>query len=123
MASLLVILGSDNFFIHSILLRTFVLLFLAAATKGLYNRYYHPLSGIPGPFWGSVTKLYLVYMISSVPIEGLKLHEQYGKRRCYHKRHSDKLIYLKRSYCTAGAQSPVFQRPETPSFGLPQTRR
>lgn len=52
---------------------------LALVSKGIYNRYFHPLSRFPGPFWGSVTDFYLAYVISSVPTLGLELHQKYGE--------------------------------------------
>ncbi|CAG8977287.1 hypothetical protein HYALB_00012979 [Hymenoscyphus albidus] len=56
----------------------FALLVLIIISKGLYNRYLHPLRNFPGPFWGGVSDFYLVYMIASVPTYGLDLHAQYG---------------------------------------------
>ena len=46
--------------------------------KAVYNRYFHPLSGFPGPVLGSITDFYLVYIIASVPTFGLELHKKYG---------------------------------------------
>ena len=53
---------------------------LAAYCLGLavYNRYFHPLAGFPGPVMGSLTEWYLVYVICSVPTYGLELHRRYG---------------------------------------------
>ena len=53
-------------------------IFLGLVTKGIYNRYCHPLSKFPGPFWGSCTDLYLVFIIGSIPTYGYELHEKYG---------------------------------------------
>lgn len=78
MASLLASEGWRLFVLY-FALPSCILLVLAILVTGIYNRYFHALSGIPGPFWGSVTKLYLVYMISSVPIKGLELHRRYGE--------------------------------------------
>ena len=75
-------LNSENLLIDYFLVPRCVLLLLLALAKGTYNRYLHPLAGVLGPFWGSVTKLYLAYMISSVPIEGLKLHQKNGELCC-----------------------------------------
>jgi len=72
-------LESGKVFIHYIILPSCILLLLLAMIQGIYNRYLHSLSGIPGPFWASVTKLYLAYNISSVPIKGLQLHQKYGE--------------------------------------------
>ncbi|KAI1491133.1 cytochrome P450 monooxygenase [Biscogniauxia mediterranea] len=45
---------------------------------GIYNRFFHPLAKFPGPFPGSITEWYLVYVICSVPTFGLELHKKYG---------------------------------------------
>ncbi len=55
-----------------------LLCFLALVGKGIYNRYFHPLSKFPGPFWASVTDLYLAFFITSVPTFGLELHKKHG---------------------------------------------
>ena len=47
--------------------------------KGCYNRYFHPLSGYPGPFWASVTDFYILFTIKSIPTRGLNWHEKYGR--------------------------------------------
>ena len=52
---------------------------LALIGKGYYNRYLHPLSSYPGPFWASVTDFYILFTIKSIPTEGLKLHDRYGR--------------------------------------------
>ncbi|KAK3319551.1 cytochrome P450 [Cercophora scortea] len=44
----------------------------------IYNRCLHPLANFPGPFLGSLTDWYLVYVICSVPTFGLELHKKYG---------------------------------------------
>ena len=64
----------------SSLLRVLSLASSIVITRGIYNRYFHPLSKFPGPIWGSITDLYLAYMISSVPVCGLELHKKYGLR-------------------------------------------
>lgn len=46
--------------------------------NAIYNRYFHPLSKFPGPFLGTITQFYLVYVIASVPTYGLELHRKYG---------------------------------------------
>jgi len=50
----------------------------AILLQALYNRYFHTLSTIPGPFWGSITQFYLVRVIASVPMLGLELHKKHG---------------------------------------------
>ena len=57
---------------------TFLALAAFLVYKAVYNRYFHPLSRYPGPFWGSVTDLYKFYAINSIPTEGLKLHQEHG---------------------------------------------
>ena len=47
--------------------------------KAFYNRYFHPLSRYPGPFWGSITDFFKFYAINSIPTKGLKLHEKHGE--------------------------------------------
>lgn len=64
--------------LSSHLLLFFLLCICAFLGKGIQNRYFHPLSKFPGPFWASVTDLYLVFFIPSVPIFGLKLHKKHG---------------------------------------------
>ncbi|OQV06977.1 hypothetical protein CLAIMM_11473 [Cladophialophora immunda] len=46
----------------------------------VYTQLFHPLSRIPGPFWGSVSRLWQVYHISSGRIEYVQreLHKRYG---------------------------------------------
>ncbi|KAL2042252.1 hypothetical protein N7G274_004740 [Stereocaulon virgatum] len=62
----------------SLLIFSLPLVFLIV--RGIYNRYFHPLRGFPGPFWSSVTDLYKVYVLSSTDVSSLtlKLHEKYG---------------------------------------------
>ncbi|CAK7207011.1 hypothetical protein SEUCBS139899_009819 [Sporothrix eucalyptigena] len=46
----------------------------------VYYRYFHPLSKFPGPFWGSVTRIWLAlqfYWGIEVETE-MKLHAKYG---------------------------------------------
>lgn len=70
--------ASWQFLLSSYLLIILLLGLSAVIVNGVYNRYFHPLSKFPGPFWASVTDLYLVYMISSVPTYGLELHKKHG---------------------------------------------
>lgn len=60
-----------------------LLLSLALLIKSIVvTRYFHPLSKFPGPFWASVTRLWIaVVSLSGKEHEVLyKLHERYGKR-------------------------------------------
>lgn len=49
----------------------------------IVNRYYSPISHIPGPFWASVTRLYLVYYhLKGVELQKMKeWHAKYGTCR------------------------------------------
>ncbi|OTB02431.1 hypothetical protein M426DRAFT_13577 [Hypoxylon sp. CI-4A] len=57
---------------------TAAIAFMYIPSVCVYNRYFHPLAGFPGPFLGSLTEWYLVYVICSVPTFGLELHKKYG---------------------------------------------
>ncbi|TAQ85503.1 hypothetical protein B7494_g6168 [Chlorociboria aeruginascens] len=49
--------------------------------KGIYNRYFHPLRHFPGPFWGSVTDFYKLYIVAQMDAHtrGVQMHQKYGK--------------------------------------------
>lgn len=49
--------------------------------RGFYNRYLHPLRNFPGPFWGSVTDFYKLFIVSKMDAHtrGLELHKKYGQ--------------------------------------------
>ena len=46
----------------------------------VYVRSFHPLKHIPGPFWASVSRLWMVHRIRQGDMEVVqrRLHEQYG---------------------------------------------
>ena len=48
---------------------------------GFYNRYLHPLSGFPGPFWASVSSFHFPFLLSGklFHVEEQALHQKYGK--------------------------------------------
>lgn len=59
-------------------LASILLLFLL--TLGIYNRYFHPLKNIPGPFWASVSSFWLYQSIHRAKYENyhLPIHKKYG---------------------------------------------
>ena len=61
----------------------FSVIALFAVFKGLYNRYLHPLRKFPGPFWGSVTDFYKLYVVSKMDAHtrGVEMHKKYGQSR------------------------------------------
>lgn len=47
----------------------------------IYNRYFHPLSQFPGPFWGSITNFHQAFKllrVGSEPAIVADLHRRYG---------------------------------------------
>lgn len=48
----------------------------------VYYRFFHPLSNFPGPFWASVTRLWIAYhnIKEDEPYVEYELHKQYGIR-------------------------------------------
>ena len=61
----------------TLIILTGILIFVI---KGIYNRYFHPLKDIPGPFWSSITDLAKLSALSSSDITAfsLELHQRYG---------------------------------------------
>ena len=51
-----------------------------ALYRGIYNRYFHPLRNFPGPFWGSISDFYKLWILHTKQAHtlGLKYHERYG---------------------------------------------
>ena len=51
------------------------------AVYAIYQRYFHPLANIPGPFWASVTRLWLVQKTRTLQRHRIEmdLHKKYGK--------------------------------------------
>lgn len=47
----------------------------------VYYRFLHPLASYPGPFWGSVTRLWLAYhnFKADEPEVVMALHQKHGK--------------------------------------------
>lgn len=57
---------------------TFLVCYTASLTT--WRRYFAPLSGVPGPFWASITRLWHAYHIfeGDHNTEIIRLHEQLG---------------------------------------------
>ncbi|KAK8863366.1 cytochrome P450 oxidoreductase [Apiospora arundinis] len=55
-------------------------LVLYALTRGIYNRYFHPLSRFPGPFWASITSLWYFQTVRLSKAKNVQyaLHDKYG---------------------------------------------
>ena len=53
-----------------------------ALYQTVYYRFFHPLSKFPGPFWGSVTRLWIAYhnVKEDEPYVEHELHKKYGMR-------------------------------------------
>ena len=51
------------------------------AAQLVYNRYFHPLSGIPGPFWASISKFWSIWHTSRgrVHVVHVASHRKYGQ--------------------------------------------
>lgn len=65
----------------NVLLFVLVYIALSALYQIVYYRFFHPLSKFPGPFWGSVTRLYITYhnFVGHEPELCTELHKKYGK--------------------------------------------
>lgn len=52
----------------------------------VYYRFFHPLAKFPGPFWGSVTRLWITYhnIKGDEPETFQALHRKYGMLACSH---------------------------------------
>jgi len=54
---------------------------VALVTYIIYQRFYHPLATVPGPFFASITRLWLVYQSRTLQRHRIEmaLHAKYGK--------------------------------------------
>lgn len=80
-----VIVGdSFRFVLGHVKLIIFGLIFVTIVGNGIKNRYFHPLSKIPGPFWGSITNLYcsLLFLTGESHTIEYACHKRYGKNSC-----------------------------------------
>lgn len=57
-----------------------VQLLILVTFVGLYRRYFAPLSGVPGPFWASITRLWHVKHIfqGKQNLLAIALHQKHG---------------------------------------------
>ena len=62
------------------LLVALVYVILGALYQIVYYRFFHPLSKFPGPFWASVTRLWVAYHCyrADEHIKLLELHKKHG---------------------------------------------
>ena len=74
------LLAIVRFFEYHYLIFSLSILAVAFMSKGLYNVYFHELHRIPGPFFGSFTDFYKVYVFACrhIPSETLQLHQRFG---------------------------------------------
>lgn len=54
---------------------------LAIANSVITTRYFHPLSQFPGPFFASISRLWIVYynLLGKEHLKEYDLHKKYGK--------------------------------------------
>lgn len=56
------------------------LTFVYALYRAVYNRYFHPLRHFPGPFWGSISDFFKLWILHTKHAHtlGLAYHAKYG---------------------------------------------
>lgn len=66
----------------NIILAVFAYYFLRLVIESVYYRFFHPLSKFPGPFWASISRLWIAYhnLKEDELYLILKLHQQYGMK-------------------------------------------
>ena len=69
----------------NIILAIFAYYFLRLVIQSVYYRFFHPLSKFPGPFWASISRLWIAYhnLKEDELYLILKLHQQYGTKQFY----------------------------------------
>lgn len=75
----------------------------------VYYRFFHPLSKFPGPFWGSVTRLWITYhnVKGDEPETFQALHRKYGMlARSRHKKVLERTRYNRERQLTSYDQVP-----------------
>lgn len=60
-----------------------LIIVLAIAKSVITTRYFHPLSQFPGPFFASISRLWIVYynLLGKEYLKEYDLHKKYGKDR------------------------------------------
>ena len=55
-------------------------IFVYALYRGVYNRFFHPLRRFPGPFWGSISDFFKLWILHTkqAHLLGLAYHTTYG---------------------------------------------
>ena len=81
----------------NIILAIFAYYFLRLVIQSVYYRFFHPLAKFPGPFWASISRLWIAY--HNVQRDEytliLELHKQLGTKKFHDEEHlSDSPIYL-----------------------------
>lgn len=68
-------------FNSSVVLRLLCVPVILFACHLVYNLFFHPLAGFPGPIWGGLTDFYHLYLFGTKEyhIRALELHRQYGE--------------------------------------------
>jgi hypothetical protein len=72
--------------LSSVILYLLILSILALAFQALYNRYFHPLRNIPGPFWASISRVWWLLVATGGKQHEIHVscHEKYGPLPLYY---------------------------------------
>ncbi|KAH8597622.1 cytochrome P450 ClCP1 [Bisporella sp. PMI_857] len=106
--------------------RSLAVILASCASYLVYNLYFHPLRGFPGPFWSAATHFpYLYSLISGrISFDVLELHELYGNvvrirpnELSYNNANAWKDIYGKAGY-PGLEKDPVFFGAQNPPSGI-----
>jgi hypothetical protein len=66
--------------LSSVILSLLIIGILALVSQAVYNRYFHPLRKIPGPFWASVSRVWWLLVATGGKQHKIHVacHEKYG---------------------------------------------
>lgn len=69
----------------NIILAIFAYYLLRLIIESVYYRFFHPLSKFPGPFWASISRLWIAYhnLKEDELYLILKLHQEYGMKNLH----------------------------------------